>query len=154
MLSLIWLVAIYRIHTTVSDLMVLHSVSFSSTQCIELLYLLVVVAGQYQDYHTHRLRALMSKNPHLDDLHLLLCQLEFPQQMHYRSGHTRRKKSRLGMVFYSTYNWIYCIQFLLHLTFKLSRWHTIVFVGDNRWCIYRNSFVETTSPVCTIHRIP
>lgn len=62
--------------------------------CIELPYLLIVVAGQYQDYHRHRLHALMSKNPHLDDLHLLLCQSEFLQQMHYRSGHTGRKKSR------------------------------------------------------------
>lgn len=83
--------------------------------CTELLYLLIVVAGQYQDYHRHRLHALMSKNPHLDDLHLLLCQSEFLQQMHYRSGHTRRKKSRWAMVFYSVYNWIYYIQFLLHL---------------------------------------
>lgn len=104
MLSLIRSVVVYCIHTAVSDLMVLHSVSFSSTQCTGLLYLLVAVAGQYQDYHMHRLHALMSKNPHLDDLHLLLCQLEFLQQMHYHSGHTRRKKSRLEMVFYSVYD--------------------------------------------------
>lgn len=125
-LSVTRLVVIYYIHTAVSNLAVLHFVSFSSTRCIGLLYLLVAVAGQYQDYHRHRLHALMSKNPHLDDLHLLLCQLEFLQQRHYRSVHTRRKKSILGMVFYSVYNWIYHIKFLLHLTFKLSRWCTIV----------------------------
>lgn len=94
------MISSHILHTAISDFMVLHSVSFSSTQCIGLLYLLVAVAGQYQDYHMHRLHALMSKNPHLDGLHLLLCQLEFLQQMHYHSGHTRRKKSRLGMVLF------------------------------------------------------
>lgn len=115
MLSLTWLV-IYCIYTAVSDCM-LYSVSFSSTQRIGLLYLLAAAAGQYLDYHMHRLHALMSKNPHLDDLHLLLCQLEFLQQRHYRSEHTRRKKNRLEMVFHRAYNWIY------YILFFFSIWH-------------------------------
>lgn len=104
MFPVIWLVAIFCIHTAVSDLRVLHSVSFSSTKCIGLLYLLVAVTGQYQGYHRHRLHAWMSRNPHLDDLHLLLCQLEFLQQMHYRSEHTRRRKEQIRAGFFSVYN--------------------------------------------------
>lgn len=77
----------------------------------KLLYLLAEVVGQYQDYHMRRLHALMSKNPHPDDLHLLLSQLEFQQQRHYHNGHTEREK-RLVTGFSSWYYWIYrCIFF-------------------------------------------
>lgn len=58
----------------------------------------------------HRLRALMSKNPHLDDLHLVLCQLEFLQQMHYRSGHTRKEEQiRDGVLLSEQLNLLYTI---------------------------------------------